>query len=149
MQPHWQQLLLPPLITGACLVGAWGANWLVTQIKLERTLPRLTKVYRLLDPLLGEVLGKWSGSQVRFAIELIVALLADSKITAAEVKWAADQIEQRYRPSKGSGVLPHQLAPLSNERIAVNQLIGAVEGGYFGLDDVLGAARAIQTALRG
>jgi hypothetical protein len=93
----------PALIGAGVIALPIGLNALLARWKLSRLLPVVRKAFTVLDPLLNDHLRGYSASDVRFALELVTAALADGQLSRAELRSAVQEIERRYRPSAAAG----------------------------------------------
>lgn len=99
----------PALIGVGVIALPIGANALLSYIKIRKLLPVIRKAFVVIDPLLNEHLSGYSGSEVRFAMELVTGVLADGQLSREEVEMAVSEIEKRYRPSVGAGLTADSL----------------------------------------
>ena len=148
------QTMLGLAVGGGTLAAAGLINYFVQRFRLVHALPRIGMLYRLLDPLLARVNGRWSGSQLRFATELLVALLADGELKASEVAWAADQVSARFDPIRAADHAQSAQAltrggVITPELQAVQQVIQVVEKGTFAATGAVAAAQSIRSVLQG
>jgi len=93
---------LEPIL--AVLVGAAftaAATFAVQLIEANKALKYgtlLSRVYDILDPLLERNMRSWSGSDVEFAIELVIEAVADNQLTVKEIKHVAQEAAMRWLP---------------------------------------------------
>jgi hypothetical protein len=93
---------LEPII--ALLVGAGitaGATMLSRFLSAKKLLkygPILSRIYDVVDPLLERNMRQWSGSDVEFAIELAIEAIADTELTAKELRDMVSEISKRWLP---------------------------------------------------
>lgn len=143
------QTVLGLAVSGGCAAAAALANHCITRFRLARLIPRIGRLYGLLDPLFAEMSGNWSGSEIRFGCEILVALLADGRLSDSEIRWAADQVISRFNPVKGADGARRHFGPGSAERQAIEQVRWAVERCSFVDAGAAAAARSIRSTLAG
>lgn len=143
------QTLLGLAVGGGCAAAAALVNHCITRFKIRRLLPRASRVYELLDPLFAEMSGNWSGSDIRFGCEILVALLADGHLGDEEIRWAADEVIKRFNPIKGADGARRLLAPDGADCQAIAQVRLAVERKTFANAGAAAAARSIRSVLKG
>ena len=94
---------LEPIIAAVLGSGVTAAvAWLVKKLGDQKILsygPVLSRAYDIIDPLLEQHMQSWSGSDVEFAIELAIETVADSKVTANEIKVIAREASNRWLPA--------------------------------------------------
>lgn len=138
----------PVLLTLASVSLPFVAGALIRRARLNKVLPIIRRAFVVLDPLLNEHIKSYGSSDVRFAAELITALLADGALTQAEVRYAAVEIQRRYRPELAAGKTALSLAPGSIEQKVYNAVDEAMEKGLFKGSDAFAAARSLFTVIR-
>ena len=143
------QTLLGLAVSGGCAAAAALANHCITRFQVNRLLPRISRIYGLLDPLFAEMSGNWSGSDLRFGCEILVALLADGRLSDGEIRWAADEVIKRFNPIKGADGARRFLAPEGPDRQVIAQVRLAVERKTFAAAGAAAAARSIRSVLKG
>jgi hypothetical protein len=124
--------LAEPALVGAGLVALpLGVNALLSRWSLRRLLPVLRRAFVVVDPLLNEHLRGYSTSEVRFALELVTAVLADGRLSRREVQRAVDELERRYRPSLAAGKGASGLPAGSREQRLLRETTALVARGDF------------------
>jgi hypothetical protein len=93
----------PALIGVGVIALPVGGNALIQYLKIQKLLPVIRRAFTVLDPLLNEHLKGYSGSDVRFAMELVTGVLADGALSRAEIEAAVNEIERRYNPVRAAG----------------------------------------------
>jgi len=101
----------------------------------------------VLDPLLNEHISGYSGSEVRFAMELVTGVLADGALTREEIEFAVNEIETRYAPSRAAGktseTLKLTLGPGSEEAKLLEAVLGVAQKRELLPKSIVDAARII------
>lgn len=138
----------PVLLTLASVSLPFITRALIRQARLSKVLPVIRRAFTVLDPLLNEHIKSYGSSDVRFVTELVTALLADGALTPEEVRYAAVEIQSRYRPELAAGKSALSLAPGSIEQKIYNAVDEVVEKGLFQGADAFAAARSLFTVIR-
>jgi hypothetical protein len=135
----------PALLGAGVIALPIGLNALLRQWKLARLLPVVRKAFTVLDPLLNDHLRGYSASDVRFALELVTAALADGRLSRAEVQAAVREIERRYRPSAAAGQSAATLPAGSPQQRLVETAAALVSGRDSRRDQASALLDAVQT----
>ena len=138
----------PVLLTLAGVGLPAAAHALNRRFRLNAVMPTIRRAFLVLDPLLNEHIKSYGPSDVRFAIELVTALLADGALLPSEVRYAAAEIQKRYRPDVAAGKTVLYLKPDSVEQKVYNAVEEAIQKGLFRGSDPISAARSLFSVIR-
>jgi len=138
----------PALIGVGIIALPIGANALIGYLRIQKLLPIIRRAFTVLDPLLNEHIQGYSGSQVRFAMELVTGVLADGALTREEIEAAVAEIEKRYAPSRAAGKtgdgLKLQLGLDSTEAKLFDAVIGVMDKRELLPKSLIDAAKVIR-----
>jgi S-adenosylmethionine synthetase len=84
----------------------------------------INKVFDIIDPVAGQLIGSYDGSTVQEAIKLAVARVADSDLNDEDVAAIATYVVQKFDPSLAAVKV---LDPESEEGKATEELITSVK----------------------
>jgi len=140
--------LAEPLLIGVGVIALpIGGNALIRYLKVRKVLPVIRRAFTVLDPLLNEHISGYSGSEVRFAMELVTGVLADGALTREEIEFAVNEIETRYAPSRAAGktseTLKLTLGPGSEEAKLLEAVLGVAQKRELLPKSIVDAARII------
>ena len=92
--------------------------------------PILARAYDIIDPLLEQHMKGWDGSHVEFALELAIKSVADSDLTALELKEIVTEAGKRWLPSVAADKVRKYEGMLESpkELLASEILAKAVDG---------------------
>lgn len=140
--------LAEPLLIGVGVIALpIGGNALIRYLKVRKVLPVIRRAFTVLDPLLNEHISGYSGSDVRFAMELVTGVLADGALSREEIEFAVREIESRYAPSRAAGktseTLTQALGPESEEAKLLSAVLAVVQKRELLPKGILEAARNI------
>lgn len=140
-------LALPGVVSASAIALPLLTNRLLRGWRWRRALPLARRVFRLLDPLLNTHLSRYRGSDVQFAAELLTGVLADGKLSRAEVHFVAAEVLRRWSPAEAAGRLPAMLLPASREKRVYSAVERLVERGDFSLASLPEAVQSIRLSL--
>jgi hypothetical protein len=139
---------LEPII--ALLIGASftaGATKLAQFLSAQKLLkygPILSRIYDIVDPLLERNMRQWSGSDVEFAIELAIEAVADSYLTAKELRNMTAEISQRWLPQVAADkVRRFEQAAEQPKALAAADVLANVVSGQVTKQEALSLARKL------
>lgn len=138
----------PVLLTLAGVGLPLGVRELNRRLKLAKVTPAIRRAFTVIDPLLNEHIKSYSASDVRFALELTTSLLADGVLSPEEVRYAAAEIQRRYRPELAAGKTAVSLTPGSLEQRVYNAVEEVITKQTFKGADVAAAARSLFSVIR-
>ena len=95
-----EELLTPAVLAGLASAGSLGLERLIKYLKIRKYLPLLPRIFTLVDPILVRHMQDYSSSDIRFAIGLAANVVADGKLSEAEIKMMIDEVQQRWLPGK-------------------------------------------------
>lgn len=64
--------------------------------------PLFKRIFDIIDPALVMYMNKWSGSETKQAIRLVVEAVGDGQLTASEVVYVADKVAELWLPDKAA-----------------------------------------------
>lgn len=97
---------LEPIIAAVLGAGVAALAAFLNKNKTAKVLlkygPIVERAYNIIDPVLDQNLGKWKGSQVDLAFELVIISVSDGKLTSDEVKSIALHMAKAWLPQKAA-----------------------------------------------
>jgi hypothetical protein len=138
----------PALIGVGVIALPIGGNALIHYLRIQKLLPVIRRAFVVLDPLLNEHIRGYSGSDVRFVMELVTGVFADGALSRDEIESAVSEIEKRYAPSRAAGksgeTLKLQLGLDSTEAKLFDAVIGVVDKRELLPKNLLDAAKVLR-----
>lgn len=106
----------------------------------------ISKTFDIIDPIAGQLMTTYSGSEVQSAIQLAVARVADSDLDEADVVEITNYVIAKFNPGLAAAKV---LDTSTDEGKAAVDLLNSVKKLHDGVtfDELMGIAKATQALL--